>query len=105
MNDEIELLIDENGDKVYMLKKVHSRLDLLEENIKHLGLNLNQLNDKSYYKNKLIHREDGPSIENANGSKEYYKNGIKISEEKFYLEKELKDTLINKKDNKKKMKV
>jgi hypothetical protein len=30
---------------------------------------------KSYYKNKLPHREDGPAKEYKNGDKEYYVNG------------------------------
>jgi hypothetical protein len=31
-----------------------------------------------WYKNDKRHREDGPAIEDADGSKEWYKNGKKI---------------------------
>lgn len=31
--------------------------------------------NKSYYKNKLLHREDGPAVEYKNGTKEWYKEG------------------------------
>ena len=30
-----------------------------------------------------LHREDGPAIECANGDKEWYLNGVKLSEEEF----------------------
>ena len=56
--------------------------------------------NKYWFLNGARHREDGPAIEYANGSKEWYKNGkrlividgkeIKISEESF---NELKKSL------------
>jgi hypothetical protein len=36
---------------------------------------------KAWYKNGLKHREDGPACEYANGSKEWYKNGLKHRED------------------------
>ena len=30
---------------------------------------------KVWYKNDLLHRDDGPAIESANGGKQWYKNG------------------------------
>ncbi len=37
---------------------------------------------KFYYKNDLCHREDGPAVEYANGSREYWLNGC------YYASKE-----------------
>ena len=31
--------------------------------------------DKTWFKNRKLHRDDGPAIEWADGSKEWYKNG------------------------------
>lgn len=31
---------------------------------------------KSYYKNKILHREDGPAVEFRNGNKHWYFNGL-----------------------------
>lgn len=30
-----------------------------------------------HYKNGLLHREDGPAVENVNGFKAWYKNGVR----------------------------
>ena len=35
----------------------------------------NEFGTKRYYVNNKLHREDGPSIEYADGSKAWYKNG------------------------------
>ncbi len=52
--------------------------------------------DKEWYKNGKLHREDGPAIDLDNGDKSYYINGNKISEKQFYLEKELRESILNK---------
>jgi len=36
------------------------------------GLIINKVGNKFWYKNNLLHREDGPAIEYADGSKEWY---------------------------------
>jgi hypothetical protein len=36
--------------------------------------------------NGLLHREDGPAIEFANGNKEWYLNGKMYTEEEFLAE-------------------
>ena len=37
----------------------------------------NNYGTKRYYVNSLLHREDGPAIEWADGEKHYYKNGLR----------------------------
>jgi len=32
--------------------------------------------DKEWYLNGNLHREDGPAVESANGDKEWYLNGL-----------------------------
>ena len=39
---------------------------------------IERMDGKHWYKNDKRHREDGPAIEDADGSKEWYKNGKKI---------------------------
>jgi hypothetical protein len=39
------------------------------------GIEINSLGTKRYYKNYLLHREDGPAIEMMDGFKSYYFNG------------------------------
>jgi hypothetical protein len=39
------------------------------------GLEINERGTKFWYKDDLLHREDGPAIELANGDKGWYKNG------------------------------
>ena len=49
-------------------------------------IKINELGNKFYYKDKemtIIHREDGPAIEWQDGSKEWYLNHEKLSEEEF----------------------
>ncbi len=126
IDNEIECVIDKNGDKYYVLK--NSNLDLSDKNIKEVNDDLKELNSKFYYKGKLIHREDGPAIDLDNGTKVWYKNGLKhredgpaiewkngdkyyyingteISKKNFYLEKELRKNLSKNNLNNKKMKV
>ncbi len=71
-NNEIELFIDENDNKYYVLKNSN-----LEFTIKTLGLtrDLKRLDNKLYFKDKLIHREDGPAIEWNDGTTSWYKKG------------------------------
>jgi len=38
---------------------------------------------KEWYKNGLRHREDGPAIEYFNGDKYWYLNGEKLTEQEF----------------------
>ena len=38
-------------------------------------IRINIFGDKFYYVNNVLHREDGPAIEFANGNKLWYKNG------------------------------
>lgn len=38
---------------------------------------------KIWYLNDQLHREDGPAIECANGTKEWYPNGRLLSEKEF----------------------
>lgn len=39
--------------------------------------------DREWWFNGKLHRIDGPAIENANGSKEWFLNGIEYTEEEF----------------------
>ena len=38
---------------------------------------------KYWYLAGLLHREDGPAVEDANGDKHWYLNGNKLSEQEF----------------------
>src|SRR5690606_7899265 len=40
------------------------------------GLYIDEFGDKKWYKNKLLHREDGPAIETVNGNQYWYLNGM-----------------------------
>jgi hypothetical protein len=57
-----------------------------------------------WYKNGQLHRIDGPAIEWKNGDKEYYLNGLEISEKNYYLNKQLNASISIKKENKNKNK-
>ena len=47
-------------------------------------IKLNEAGKKVYInKDDLLHREDGPAIEFAFGGKEWYINGIRLTEEEF----------------------
>ena len=48
---------------------------------------------KSWYFNGKLHREDGPACEYGEGSKEWYFNGEELTEEEF-LNKTKKHTII-----------
>ena len=39
--------------------------------------------DKAWYKNGKLHREDGPAIEWSNGDKEWFLDGKELSEDEF----------------------
>lgn len=41
-------------------------------------------NNKYWFLNKRKHREDGPAVECANGSEEWWINGIEYIEEDFH---------------------
>jgi len=42
------------------------------------GLVIDRYGSKRWYRDDLLHREDGPDIEYSNGSKEWYYEGKKI---------------------------
>lgn len=122
---ETELLIDKNGNQYYVLKDsklensnskvIHlTVIDLTSIN----NISIKKINNEHYYENKLLHREDGPAIVEVSGHKQWYKNGKlhredgpaieyvdghkeyaingnKVSEEMFFLEKELKEKSKN----------
>ncbi len=71
-SNEVDILIDEDGTKYYVLKNSNI---LYSKKIVNYSNNLKELYSKMYYKGKLLHREDGPAIEWADGSKYWYKNG------------------------------
>ena len=39
--------------------------------------------DKFWLQNGLLHRTDGPAVEWANGTKEWYINGVRLTEAEF----------------------
>ena len=45
------------------------------------GLIIDEYGNKRYYKNKLLHRVDGPAIEYISGDKCWCLNGLEMSEE------------------------
>jgi hypothetical protein len=46
------------------------------------GLIIDSNGDKSWWKDGVLHREDGPAVEWVNGHKSWWVNGIKIDEPK-----------------------
>jgi len=50
------------------------------------GLIVNEFGTKCYYLNNLLHREDGPAIECANGNKSYWINDIIFYEQDYWNE-------------------
>ena len=44
-------------------------------------IKIDRYGTKCYYLNEKLHREDGPSIEFANGEKHWYKNGQRHRED------------------------
>ena len=51
---------------------------------------------KAWYKNGVLHNENGPAVANANGRKEWWVEGVKLTEEEFddyVFKKFLRDSL------------
>ena len=49
-------------------------------------IRINEFGTKRYYKDKamtILHREDGPAVEYADGDKSWYLNGENLTEEEF----------------------
>jgi hypothetical protein len=49
-------------------------------------IKITEIGSKYYFKDKamtILHREDGPAIEYASGSKSWYLNGKKLTERQF----------------------
>jgi len=49
---------------------------------------IDEVGNKYYYKNiemKILHREDGPAFEGWNGSKSWWLDGVKLTEQEFLL--------------------
>ena len=69
--------------------KVKECYDYIEKHPKFTGCLIDKYNDKHWFKNGLYHREDGPAIECADGSKIWYLN------DKFYSEQDYKITIRN----------
>ena len=44
-------------------------------------IRINEYGDKRYYVNNVLHREDGPAVENVNGYNAWYKNGKRHRED------------------------
>ena len=46
-------------------------------------------NSVYWYRDNLLHREDGPAIEGSSGEKQWFLNGVEYSKEEFnqWLEK------------------
>ena len=55
----------------------------IEENPKFTGCVIDYDGDKAWFLNGLKHREDGPAIEFANGTKIWYLNGNDLTEEEW----------------------
>ena len=47
------------------------------------GLETNSYGTKAWYQNDQLHRTDGPAIEDANGTKWWYIDGINYTEKEF----------------------
>ena len=61
--------------------------EYIEEHPNFTGCLINQDNNKAWYKNGQRHREDGPAIEFADGSKRWHLN------DKYYSEQDWKIAL------------
>lgn len=57
---------------------------IVVENGKRYVVSVKENGDKFWYLNDKLHRESGPAIELASGSKAYYLDGIKILSEKEF---------------------
>jgi hypothetical protein len=49
------------------------------------GMFVNQLGDKCWYKDDLLHRTDGPAVIWPNGYESWYLNGKWLSREKWLI--------------------
>ncbi len=76
MNDEIECIFDKNGNKYYVL--INSQVDKSKHNI---GNGLAGIKDKFYYDGKLIHRENGPAVQETDGRNYWFKKGLNHRED------------------------
>lgn len=50
---------------------------------------------KFWWLNEELHREDGPAIEWLDGTKEWYLNGVELSEQDFNTRMNTKELTIN----------
>ena len=64
------------------------------------GRTVNKVGGVVWYKDGLLHRTDGPAVEYPNGSKEWWVNGVKLSEKEF-MEKTMSDEKVVKPATKK----
>ena len=55
--------------------KVKYWCDYIETHPKFTGCSIDKENDKSWYQNGEIHREDGHAVEMANGTRFWYRKG------------------------------
>jgi hypothetical protein len=47
-------------------------------------IKIDEYETKYYYSHGLLHREDGPAIENANGDKWWYLQGKQYTKEEYW---------------------
>ena len=78
MSKEQFIHIDENGNKRYYSDR---EMTIIHREDGPAIENANGF--KSWYLNGKRHREDGPALEWSDGSKEWYLNGKRITEEEF----------------------
>ena len=64
--------------------KVKSWHDYIEEHPTFTGCLIDDVNDIAWFKNGKIHREDGPAIEFAGGTKYWFLNGVRYNSEQDY---------------------
>ena len=46
-------------------------------------VNVQKNGDTFWYSDGRLHRTDGPAVERANGTKEWYLNGVRLTEAQF----------------------
>lgn len=89
----------ENSSSVYMVEHQSSRV-WYKENLLHRedGPAIERINgDKGWFVNGLRHREDGPAVEYANGNKHWWLYGKKFETKEEWLEAlpvELKEKIL-----------
>src|SRR6056300_220307 len=76
MQKEQFIHIDEDGDKFY-----HSEREMTIRHREDGPAIENANGSKSWYLNNRLHREDGPAIENANGDKSWFLDGKRHRED------------------------